>query len=308
MIPKLATALLAGLCLAVGIAAPAGEPAAPAQPQVDEARLAELPAATVGSDLVAIVKIAAIAEVPADKAAWGGRDELLDASFARGQFGGQAVVRQVTAEVEKTLKGSAELKKVAFRLATAKVRLGKAPPGEVVAIRGWYNSGKFGARRARALTYARYRLAEGGRVLVFLKDVTAPAAGAAAGERQFLLVDPPMDGVSDQALARVSQTLKEIADWEKPPAPPAELAAAARKFVAELGSADYPTREAATVALIAQGLPVKAVIDEAVRSSDVEVRERAKRILEAIKPAALKPRTVEPDDVVDVEELINSVP
>ncbi len=272
----------------------AGSPAADSRPHIDEARLADLPTATVCADLVAVVRVAGVAEVAAADRSWGGREDLPDADFARSEFGGDPVVRQIDVEIEKPLKagqGLKDLKKASFRLATARVKLGAAPPAETIIVRGWYDRCPYGVRRARALTHARYRLAQGQRQLLFLREVTPAGTGAGQGrpaERQFVLLDPPLADAPEEAVARVEGTLKQIADWEKPAPPPAEIAAGAGKLIAQLGSADYQAREDATKALVAMGLPAKALLDEALENQDAEVRERCRKILEAIKPEVLR--------------------
>ena len=281
----------------------AGAPAADSRPRVDEARLADLPTATVRADLVAVVRVAGVAEVAAADRSWGGREDLPDADFARSEFGGDPVVRQIGVEIEKALKAGQDfkdLKKAVFRLATARVKLGAAPPAETIIVRGWYDRCPYGVRRARALTHARYRLAQGQRLLLFLKEVTPAGTGEGRpAERQFVLLDPPMTDAPEEAVARVEGTLKQIADWEKPAPPPAELAAEAGRLIAQLGSADYQARENATKALVARGLPVKALLDEALKNPDAEVRERCRKILEAIKPEVLKSAAQAADAEVD---------
>lgn len=287
-------AALLGLLVLAGAAAGAGEE----PPAIDDVRLAELPLATVRSDLVAVVRISTIVDLKDAKEGAGKGYITTDPNegFARSLTGGEPTVRLVSAEVVEVLKGGGPAKALNFPVVTGKVKLGKAPPAEVVAVQDWYQRGKYGTRRARALTYARYRLAKDQKLLVFLREIATVEEGGKVAERQYALTDPSVGGAPEKAVEAVKKTLKEIADWEKPPKLPAEEHSAMKKLVNELGSPDFRTREAATAALIAKGLAAKGPADEALKSSDPEVKQRAGTILEAIKPAVLKAKATEDGD------------
>jgi hypothetical protein len=292
---RAASRSLALLGAAALLAAPgrAGEPAAAEPPQVDDARLRELPAATVRAGLVAVVKVSAVAAVKA------GAGEDPAAAYARSMFQGEPVVREVSAGIEEVLKGDKDakaMKAVTFRVVTAKVKIGKGPFTEIVVVKDWYAGGDYGLRRARALVSARFTMAPDRKYLVFLAPFEHKDAAGKAVERGWALADPPVEGAPEPAVAAVKGTLQQIADWEKPPKLAPEAEAAVQRLIAGLGSTDFKAREAASQALIAKGPAIRPYLEAARASPDPEVRQRAETVLGEVKPAVLRNRAPQPEE------------
>ena len=89
--------------------------------------------------------------------------------------------------------------------------------------------------------------------------------------------------------AAVRDQLKQVADWNSPPKLSAEDETAVKKLIAELSSADFQAREAASKALAAKGRAVRALLEAELKASgDFEVKNRAEQILEGLRPPALR--------------------
>ncbi|HOX06092.1 MAG TPA: hypothetical protein PK280_06800 [Planctomycetota bacterium] len=87
----------------------------------------------------------------------------------------------------------------------------------------------------------------------------------------------------------VRDQLRQMAEWDSPPKLSSDDEAAARKLFAELGSADFRAREAATKALAAKGRAVRALLEAGIKSGgDPEAKSRAELILEELRPPALR--------------------
>jgi hypothetical protein len=126
--------------------------------------------------------------------------------------------------------------------------------------------------------------------LVFLRAAERAGEEGKPAEKVWWPAGPFFAGAPDAAVKAVRETLTSLAAWETPPKLSAEDEAAVRKLVAELGSAEFARREAATKALVARGAAVKPLIEEALKtSSDPEVKTRAEQVLEELRPEILKP-------------------
>ncbi len=146
-------------------------------------------------------------------------------------------------------------------------------------------------------------LAVGGVVLA----LAAPAAGAdgpkpAPGAVEVRLADGTTQKVTllDQKIdfttpyGKVSVPAADVQSLDLAMRIPEEVAKEAEKAIADLGSNDFQTREAASATLVRLGARAYPMVLEASRSGDAEVKRRAEAVLEKIRkglPAdALKPR------------------
>ena len=251
--------------------------AAAAEPAKDGEK-GQLERAAMAADLVAVVKVTAIAE-PKDEAD-PAKGPVPNAALMVRRW--QAVEKTVSAEVVELLKGDKEAKSLQI---VAQVRkTGNQEQLMVTVERRMNNGASF-----RTTQMVPFTLAKDKESLVFLKLLREEKdeAGKVTG-KVWSLVPPVPDGAPKESQEAVRAALRKLADWEKAPELSAEEAAALDALVKQLGSDSFETREKATKALTEKGEVARGKLREAGKSADAETRERAARVLEAITPEYLK--------------------
>ena len=268
--------------------------------QLNEHQLRQLAEAAGKAELVVVVKVTEIAEPKPQEGAEGEKkEEGAEANpkmlFGMRPAGAAQKEKTLAAEVSEVLKGDKATRTVKARFATAE--LANKREMLVFPIEQSFADGQGNVQKVTRIQYLPLTLVKDAQVMLFLK---APGAGREkdAGDKQaervWELVAPPVKDPAERALAAVKDALQKIADWENPPKLSAADEAEVQKLIADLGSKDYATREAASKALIARGGVVKPLVEAAAKSPDPEVQQRAKDILEALKPECLKPASSSP--------------
>jgi RNA polymerase sigma factor (sigma-70 family) len=242
----------------------------------------QLARAAMGADLVVVVKVTRIENAKA-----GEKKDPVAAGGIRvvGPAGGED--KLITAEAVEVLRGSEKDKKLKI-LATVR---GEGKNARAVFRREDRLAGPNGNVQQ---TFVRsfsvpFTLSAGEKALVFLKleEEQKDDAGEVTG-RVYRLLPPLPGGKLEKTLAELRAALKQLAEWETAPKLSKEMAALLDDLVAKLGSDEFATREKATKDLMAKGGIVRGKVREALKSSDAETVQRAKQVLEAVKPDWLK--------------------
>jgi len=257
----------------------------------DEMQLQQVPQATGKADLVAVVKVTEVADPKAD-AEEKKKEEAAPAPQPAPQpamvvFGGMATTPKiVTAEVTELLKGDKEVKTVKFS-----VPVMKQGNKEMMLVTRTVDQMAGNARFRRSFQqWVPFELAKDKPALVFLKKTGEKKdADGKVVEREWAVEGPLFGTAPEKATAAARDALKKIAEWDNPPKLSAEDQAAVKQLIADLGSDDFATREAATKALVAKGGGVKPLVEEALKASkDPEIKQRAEKVIEDLKPEAVK--------------------
>jgi len=274
----------------VGVEVRAGGDAGAKPGQLNEHQLRQLAEAAGKAELVVVVKVTEIAEPKPKEAAEGEKKEEGAEAAPKMLFGmrpanaGQKE-KTLAAEVSEVLKGDKETKAVKVRFSTAD--LGNKREMLVFPMETSFPDGQGNVQKITNLQYLPLTLVKDAQVMLFLKP--AEAGKDKDAERVWALVAPPVRDPAERALAAVKDALKKLAEWQNPPKLSPEDEAEAKKLIEDLGSKEFAAREAASKALIAKGGGVKPLVEAAAKSADPEVQQRAKDILEALKPECLKP-------------------
>lgn len=277
------TCILAGLVLSC-LAARAAESSA-TDPQAQQAARA-----TARADLTAVIKVTGIAD-PKPEAEAKDKEAKEDEKKEQQPAPVMPLAVQpmrntaeklVAAEVVEAVRGQAGEGPLTIRVRLMEV-------GKRSYLMFEHQMAVAGGGIARTSRSVPNPFAAGKQCLVFLKlaEEKKDAEGKVTA-RIYELTDMPLAGPPEKALAGARQAVKELAAWDKPPALSEEDQAAVAKLIGELGSSDYATREAANKALVAKGPAVKAPVEAALKSEDLEVKQRARSILEALKPECLR--------------------
>ncbi len=233
------------------------------------------------ADVVAVVKVTAIGDAPAAK------PDQNAAGF--GVFVGRAGGgdKSIGADVVEVLAGNCAEKKLTV-LATVR--------GEGEAARAIFSrkqeipdpNGNVRSSFVRSFMVP-FTLKAGKNSIVFLKLESEEKDDAGkVTSRTYRLLPPLFEKADAKTLARVREGLKRVVEWEGAPTLTAEQAAKLDALIEKLGSSEFQAREQAAKDLIAFGPDARGKLREALKSPDAEVRDRARAILDALKPGSAK--------------------
>jgi RNA polymerase sigma factor (sigma-70 family) len=227
--------------------------------------LQKVPGATVRADLVAVVKVVEVSK--------GKASAELAKDLAGKRLG--ALDKVLTADVLQTIKGKVTAKRIKIKFTTCNIPV-RGPVALVCVPVPLVNAAGKMVGSLNQYFYGAFAPTKGQRLLVFLEQE--------AGD-QFSLALPVLNGTPADSLKAAKEAAKVVAEWESDPKLTKKQEAAIDELVGQLGDPDFNTRESATKALIAMGAIVRGKARAALASKDAETRSRARRILDALRPA-----------------------
>jgi hypothetical protein len=149
------------------------------------------------------------------------------------------------------------------------------------------------SRMLQGLPASMFALNAGRTYLLWLDEPTQPDPSRGSGTPLLATHLPafaPIEAPEALTLASIRAFCSELAIWDSPP----ELSDAEKQetaaLVFQLGSDDFAAREKASAALRARGTRMRRVLEQAAAGPDEERADRARHLLEQVRP---KPGAVE---------------
>jgi RNA polymerase sigma factor (sigma-70 family) len=241
----------------------------------------EIVRCAAAADLVAVVKVSAVSDAPAEKP----NPNAGGFGVFAGRAGGGN--KSIGADVVEVLGGKCAEKKLTI-LATVR---GEGEAARAVFSRRQQIPNPNGNMRSSIIRsfMVPFTLKKGEQSIVFLKLEREEKDDAGKVTSRTYRLLPPLFAKADaKTLARVRDGLKRVAEWEEAPKLTAQQAAQLDALIGKLGSPEFQVREKVAKDLIAFGPDARGKLREALKSPDAEVRDRAQAVLDALKPGGKK--------------------